>query len=175
MRLSSSGVSTIIYTRDILDTDNFWNEELLNVGKDHLFACFTPGTIPGTSGKDVAAMGGEEYEGLITGHAYSVTRAVDFVSEDGKHKGRFLRSVSRRWTRGLVGLHYNRIRNPWGRKEWSGRWADGSEQWNEEWTDQLRKKLGDDESHPYKFGDDGEFVQECECVPLRTKWLSNDF
>ncbi|KAG8951564.1 hypothetical protein FRC04_005850 [Tulasnella sp. 424] len=139
----TGGVSTIIYTRDILDTDKFWNEELLNVGKDHLFACFTPGTIPGTSGKDLAAMGGEEYEGLITGHAYSVTRAVDFVSEDGKHEGRFLR-----------------IRNPWGRKEWSGRWADGSEQWNEEWTDQLRKKLGDDESHPYKFGDDGEFVQE---------------
>ncbi|KIO31143.1 hypothetical protein M407DRAFT_68340 [Tulasnella calospora MUT 4182] len=128
----TGGVSTIIYTRDILDTDKFWEEELLNVGKDRLFACFTPGTTPGASEKDLTAIDGDENQGLISGHAYSIIKAINF----------------------------NRIRNPWGRKEWSGPWSDGSEQWNEPWTEELRKALGDDELRPYKFGDDGEFVQE---------------
>ncbi|KAG8925816.1 hypothetical protein FRC00_003584, partial [Tulasnella sp. 408] len=138
----TGGVSTIIYTRDILDTDKFWKDELRHVGQDRLFACFTPGTTPGASEDYLTALDGEENEGLISGHAYSIIKAINFVSEDGKHEGKFLR-----------------IRNPWGRKEWSGRWSDGSEQWNESWTDQLRKALGDDKG-PYKFGDDGEFVQE---------------
>ncbi|KAG9051260.1 hypothetical protein FS837_010547 [Tulasnella sp. UAMH 9824] len=139
----TGGVSTIIYTRDILDTDKFWEDELLHVGQDRLFACFTPGTTPGASEDYLTALDGEENEGLISGHAYSIIKAINFRSEDGEHEGKFLR-----------------IRNPWGRKEWSGPWSDGSEQWNESWTDQLRKALGDDKGRPYKFGDDGEFVQE---------------
>ncbi|KAG8932277.1 hypothetical protein FRC01_014808 [Tulasnella sp. 417] len=144
----TGGVSTIIYRRDILDTEKFWKEELRNVGTDRLFACFTPGTTPGASEKDLTALEGDEHEGLIPGHAYSIIKAIDFESENPPgsdkptHKGKYLR-----------------IRNPWGRKEWSGPWSDGSEQWNEPWADQLRKKLGDGDDHPYKFGDDGEFVQ----------------
>lgn len=38
--------------------------------------------------------------------------------------------------------------------EWSGRWSDGSKEWNIEWAGELLKALD------YEFGDDGDFVQE---------------
>lgn len=134
----TGGVSTLIYLGDIPNVDDFWNEELSKVGEDRLFACFTPGSTPGGADRDLQPLGALEIEGLLTNHAYSITKAVEFTSKDRKHRGRFLR-----------------IRNPWGRKEWSGRWSDGSEEWNEKWTEELRAALGD-----YRFGDDGEFVQE---------------
>ncbi|KIO31183.1 hypothetical protein M407DRAFT_241888 [Tulasnella calospora MUT 4182] len=71
-------------------------------------------------------------DGLVSGHAYALLKAVE-------HEGR----------RFLV------IRNPWGSGEWSGRWSDGSKEWNDEFAVGLKKALGD-----FKFGDDGEFVQE---------------
>ncbi|KAG8903532.1 hypothetical protein FRB99_003163 [Tulasnella sp. 403] len=55
---------------------------------------------------------------------------------------------------GWVDVVIDEIRNPWGIKEWEGRWSDGSKEWNEPWTADLLKILN------YKFGDDGEFVQE---------------
>ncbi|KAG8985731.1 hypothetical protein FRB90_004487 [Tulasnella sp. 427] len=73
-------------------------------------------------------------DGLVSGHAYGLLKAVE-------HEGR----------RFLV------IRNPWGRTEWKGRWSDGSKEWNDEFAVGLKKALGD-----FKFGDDGEFVQEYE-------------
>ncbi|KAG9051227.1 hypothetical protein FS837_010514 [Tulasnella sp. UAMH 9824] len=77
---------------------------------------------------------GEGINGLISNHAYALLKAVEY-------QGR----------RFLV------IRNPWGTGEWTGRWSDGSKEWNDEFADGLKKALGD-----FKFGDDGEFVQEYE-------------
>ena len=60
---------------------------------------------------------GEEMEeisgfGLAGGHAYSVTKVVEFEANGKKHQ--------------LV-----RIRNPWGNKvEWNGAWSDKSPEWN---------------------------------------------
>ena len=45
--------------------------------------------------------------GLITGHAYTVTKVLD-----------------------LNGKKLIRIRNPWGQGEWTGAWSDNSEKWN---------------------------------------------
>ena len=47
------------------------------------------------------------------------------------------------------------VRNPWGMSEWTGRWSDGSKEWTQEWLEIL-PKLG------HTFGDDGQFVMECE-------------
>ncbi|KAG8945068.1 hypothetical protein FRC04_001229 [Tulasnella sp. 424] len=73
-----------------------------------------------------------EDTGLYGRHAYALLKAVEY-------EGR----------RFLV------IRNPWGKGEWKGRWSDGSKEWNDEFADGLKKALGG-----FKFGDDGEFVQE---------------
>lgn len=65
-----------------------------------------------------------DQKGIIEGHAYSIQRVVEI--EDKR----------------LILL-----RNPWGKGEWSGAWADGSKEWSPEWM----RKLG------HKFGEDGEF------------------
>lgn len=36
------------------------------------------------------------------------------------------------------------ISNPWGVKEWTGAWSDGSEQWTPEWMELLGHKFGND-------------------------------
>lgn len=72
------------------------------------------------------------YEGIVARHAYSITKAIEY-----EHR------------------KFVVIRNPWGKFEWTGRWGDGSKEWNGKFATGLRKALGD-----YKFGDDGEFVQE---------------
>ncbi|KAG8895227.1 hypothetical protein FRB99_000693, partial [Tulasnella sp. 403] len=130
----TGGVANMLYLHDILDPDLFWKDELKHLGKpgtDRLFACFSPGSFLSDEYDDVIPPEASSSNGLIVNHAYSITRTAEY-------EGR----------RFLV------IRNPWGIREWQGRWSDGSKEWNEPWTTELRKKLG------YKFGEDGEFVQE---------------
>ena len=68
-------------------------------------------------GASIGKRKGEDREqlnemGLAGGHAYSVTKVLEFVADGQKHQ--------------LV-----RIRNPWGnRKEWKGAWSDKSPEWN---------------------------------------------
>jgi hypothetical protein len=58
------------------------------------------------------------------------------------------------------------LRNPWGDSEWTGKWSDGSKEWTEEWLPALKELQ-------HKFGDDGEFVMECECFfPFLSSVLS---
>ncbi|KAM0355347.1 hypothetical protein ACHAP4_007325 [Fusarium culmorum] len=65
-----------------------------------------------------------ERKGIVEGHAYSIQKAVEI---DGK---RLLK-----------------VKNPWGKHEWTGPWSDGSKEWTAEWL----QKLG------HRFGDDGDF------------------
>ncbi|KAJ1300138.1 hypothetical protein OPQ81_011891 [Rhizoctonia solani] len=68
--------------------------------------------------------------GLFAGHAYSVISALEVNNK------RFLR-----------------IRNPWGKTEWTGAWSDGSKEWTPEWLALLPELK-------HKFGNDGEFLME---------------
>ena len=53
--------------------------------------------------------------GLIRGHAYSITKVIKVQIDTGRKSGLFP----------LV-----RIRNPWGNEaEWNGAWSDGSDEW----------------------------------------------
>jgi Calpain family cysteine protease len=72
--------------------------------------------------------------GLMGGHAYSVLRAVEYE-----------------------GKRFVVIRNPWGNSEWTGPWSDGSKEWTPE-TLHLLKVLD------HTFGNDGQFVMECQCL-----------
>jgi len=50
--------------------------------------------------------------GILAGHAYSILDAIEIpkdISKKDRHKSRLLR-----------------IRNPWGYKEWNGKWSDES-------------------------------------------------
>ncbi|KDN34646.1 hypothetical protein RSAG8_12271, partial [Rhizoctonia solani AG-8 WAC10335] len=51
------------------------------------------------------------------------------------------------------GKRFLRIRNPWGKTEWTGAWSDGSKEWTSEWL-ALLPMLN------HKFGNDGEFLME---------------
>lgn len=57
--------------------------------------------------------------GLISEHAYSVIQ-THIIKKDGEN------------------VRLLKLRNPWGHKEWLGKWSDTSEHWTEE----LRKELG---------------------------------
>lgn len=123
----TGGVTTEIYSTDILDRKKFWEDELMKVNKDFLFGCatgFYADWLDPTGSKSP-----RERQGISEGHAYSIMEAREV--EDGK---------------GNV-LRFLKVRNPWGRKEWDGRWSDGSAEWTPEWM----KKLG------HQFGNDGVF------------------
>uniref|UniRef100_A0A8C6Y9U7 Calpain-3 n=1 Tax=Naja naja TaxID=35670 RepID=A0A8C6Y9U7_NAJNA len=69
--------------------------------------------------------------GLVTGHAYSVTGVEDVTLKGEKIK--------------LV-----RLRNPWGQIEWNGAWSDKSDEWNDiDKAEKVRLQ--------HKIAEDGEF------------------
>ncbi|GLB43254.1 putative peptidase C2 family protein [Lyophyllum shimeji] len=115
----TGGVTSFIFTKDILDIDKFWNEELLRANQDRLFGCAFDNLDSTRSGDAFATV-----NGLMGGHAYSVLRAVEYK-----------------------GKRFVVIRNPWGRTEWTGPWSDGSKEWTPEWLPALQAlghSFGDD-------------------------------
>ncbi|KAL8736713.1 MAG: hypothetical protein Q9166_000079 [cf. Caloplaca sp. 2 TL-2023] len=115
----TGGVTTELLATDILDTDKFWSDEIMNVNVEFLFGC-AAGRFDKWQGSTDAEVKGAR-KGVIRMHAYSVQDAKEIKGE------RLLR-----------------IRNPWGDTEWQGPWSDGSEQWTPEWMELLYHRLGDD-------------------------------
>ncbi|KIX05846.1 uncharacterized protein Z518_03819 [Rhinocladiella mackenziei CBS 650.93] len=113
----TGGVTTEIYSTDILDRDAFWRDELMQVGKSFLFGCATGfySNWLNTSGVP------REREGISEGHAYSIMDAKE-----------------------INGQRLLKLRNPWGKKEWTGKWSDGSSEWTPEWMHLLDHKFGND-------------------------------
>ncbi|ESZ92336.1 hypothetical protein SBOR_7285 [Sclerotinia borealis F-4128] len=62
----TGGVTTEIFSTDILDKEYFWKEELLKVNKDFLFGC-AAGIFWGRGNR----------KGIYEGHAYSILQAVE--------------------------------------------------------------------------------------------------
>ncbi|MCJ1309740.1 hypothetical protein MMC25_003401 [Agyrium rufum] len=112
----TGGVTTELYSTDILDKDDFWKNELLQVNKQFLFGCAT-GTFD--DWQDGAQF--TNRKGIVSMHAYSIIEAVE-----------------------IKGERLCKLRNPWGRTEWEGAWSDGSEQWTPEWMNLLNHRFGND-------------------------------
>ncbi|QRW14156.1 calpain family cysteine protease [Ceratobasidium sp. AG-Ba] len=113
----TGGVSTIFHVHDILDEEQFWEEELSKVNKDRLFGCYIY-KMGGGSDEDTTI------NGLFPGHAYSVISAKE-----------------------VNGRRFLHVRNPWGKTEWTGAWSDGSKEWTPEWLallPELDHKFGND-------------------------------
>ncbi|KAE8145122.1 hypothetical protein BDV25DRAFT_165355, partial [Aspergillus avenaceus] len=115
----TGGVTSEILSSNILDKDRFWREELMKVNEEFLFGCgtglFSNWLDPSYEGPP------RDRKGIFVNHSYSIMDAKEI---DGK---RLLR-----------------LRNPWGRKEWTGAWSDGSEEWTPEWMEKLGHKFGND-------------------------------
>lgn len=99
----------MILIKDILDTDQFWEEELLKANVDRLFSASYDKLDTTRSGKSFIAV-----EGLIGGHAYSILKAIE-----------------------VAGKRFVLLRNPWGVSGWKGPWSDGSKEWTTEWLMRL--------------------------------------
>ncbi len=115
----TGGVTTELFTTDILNKDKFWSEEIMKVNDEFLFSCAT-GTFDRWQGSDLASAYGAR-ENIVRMHAYSVMEA-----------------------REIQGNRLLKVRNPWGEGEWRGAWSDGSEQWTPEWMELLNHRFGDD-------------------------------
>lgn len=66
----TGGVTTELLTSDILDTDEFWEKELLQVNKEFLFGCST-GLLDGGYGNR---------DGISECHAYVIMEARELSS-----------------------------------------------------------------------------------------------
>lgn len=115
----TGGVTTEIYTTNILNKDKFWYEELCKIGKHFVFSAAVASYREWRGGD--AAIRAERRQGIVSAHAYAVLAT---------YEGHGQRLV--------------KMRNPWGSSEWSGPWSDGSKEWNSDWFERLNHKFGDD-------------------------------
>uniref|UniRef100_A0A8B9TSZ4 Calpain 13 n=2 Tax=Anas platyrhynchos TaxID=8839 RepID=A0A8B9TSZ4_ANAPL len=110
-------------------------EILKAAGKSRcMMGCSTSGQMRNT----------ELRNGIVQGHAYTVTGAVKIRYKNG-------------WE------HIIRIWNPWGRGEWKGPWSDNSPEWNYV-EPQIKEDLCIKK-------DDGEFWMSCEDFCEQFSWL----
>lgn len=96
----TGGVTSGLFTTDILDKEYFWKEELMKVNQQFLFGCST----------GVWGRGWGDRKGIMEGHAYSVMKAVEV---DGQR----LVLLRNPWGKG-------EWTGPWsdGSKEWTPEW-----------------------------------------------------
>jgi len=120
----TGGVTTEIYTTNILSKNKFWTNELRKLGRDFMFdACDAVyREWQGWSQWDgFKEMRNEIKKGVQSRHAYAVLDTYEGYGEK------------------LV-----KVRNPWGQQEWKGAWSDGSAEWTAEWLQRVGHKFGDD-------------------------------
>ncbi|KAF4629831.1 hypothetical protein G7Y89_g8314 [Cudoniella acicularis] len=111
----TGGVTTELLTSDILDTDEFWTNEILKVNKEFLFGCST-GLLDGGYGNR---------DGISEGHAYVIMEARELST------GQRLLKLRNPWGKGKKG-------------NWEGAWSDGSKEFTPEAQQELNHKFGND-------------------------------
>ncbi|KAG8664296.1 uncharacterized protein FPOAC1_014003 [Fusarium poae] len=120
----SGGVTTQLFTSDILDPDVFWADELSKVNQEFLFGAST-GILDGGYG---------ERDGISEGHAYIVVAAHTLKS------GKRLLKIRNPWAHARKGI-------------WEGAWSDGSKEWTAEVQQELGHRFGGDSVFWISFED----------------------
>lgn len=120
----TGGVTTELLTSDILDTDEFWNNEILKVNEEFLFGCAT-GLLDGGYGNR---------DGISEGHAYVIMEARQLST------GQRLVKLRNPWGKGKKG-------------NWEGPWSDGSKEFTPEAQAELNHKFGNDSVFWISFED----------------------
>ncbi|KAF9038119.1 hypothetical protein BJ165DRAFT_1500890 [Panaeolus papilionaceus] len=123
----TGGVSNNVLTRDILDPDRFWSEEMLLANTASRL--FSVSMIPLDKTRS-GATASVPVSGLQDNHAYTVLRVKE-----------------------CKGKRFVVVRNPWGKTEWTGAWSDGSKEWTAEWLRDLDHVLGDDGEFVMEYHD----------------------
>lgn len=111
----TGGVTTELLTSDILDIDEFWENEMLKVNKEFLFGCSTGLLGSGYGTRD----------GISEGHAYVIMEARELST------GERLLKLRNPWGKGKSG-------------QWAGAWSDGSKELTPEAQIELKHKFGND-------------------------------
>lgn len=63
---------TVLFTQDILDPDAFWKDQIMHIGDGHtILSCSTPESV-------LWKYASAKYEGVYSGHAYSITKAIEY-------------------------------------------------------------------------------------------------
>ncbi|TVY83463.1 Calpain-8 [Lachnellula suecica] len=111
----TGGVTTELLTSDILDTDEFWTNEILKVNKEFLFGCST-GILDGGYGNR---------EGISERHAYVIMEARELSN------GQRLLKLRNPWGKIKKG-------------NWEGAWSDGSKEFTPDAQIELNHQFGND-------------------------------
>lgn len=111
----SGGVTTELFTSDILDIDEFWDNEMSKVNQEFMFGAST----------GLLEHGYGERDGISEGHAYVIMEARTLNS------GQRLVKMRNPWGKVRKGL-------------WEGAWSDGSKEWTKEAQEELDHKFGSD-------------------------------
>ncbi|KAI1154550.1 hypothetical protein F4825DRAFT_448455 [Nemania diffusa] len=133
----TGGVTTELLASDILDLDEFWENEVSKVNQEFLFGCST-GLLDGGYG---------ERNGIREGHAYVVMDARTLKS------GERLVKLRNPWGKIRKGI-------------WEGPWSDGSKEWNQDVKEELDHQFGNDSVFWIRFEDMVEKYQHFDRTRL---------
>ncbi|KAK0122001.1 hypothetical protein ONS95_010268 [Cadophora gregata] len=148
----TGGVTTELLTSDILDTDEFWNNEILKVNTEFLFGCST-GLLDGGYGSR---------DGISEGHAYVIMEAREIST------GQRLVKLRNPWGKGKKG-------------NWEGAWSDGSKEFTPELQIELNHNFGSDSVfwisyqdllRKYQHFDRTRLFMDCPDWRITQKWIS---
>ncbi|KAI0406646.1 hypothetical protein F4802DRAFT_89212 [Xylaria palmicola] len=133
----TGGVTTELLASDILDLDEFWENEVSRVNQEFLFGCSTGLLDPGYG----------ERNGIREGHAYVVMDARTLKS------GERLVKLRNPWGKIRKGV-------------WEGPWSDGSKEWNQDVKEELGHQFGNDSVFWIRFEDMVEKYQHFDRTRL---------
>jgi hypothetical protein len=89
--------------KTVAEIDDFWEYLMNNKRSGSLMGC----SVAGAGTESHVKIDGED-TGILAGHAYAINDVIELPGKIGKRK-----------------IHrLLRVRNPWGKTEWQGKWSD---------------------------------------------------